>query len=157
MNPADISQGIRELADRCLDSDEPEQVVELWLSLDALVREASEARDLAGEHGAQVLRGHDQYRTEVHGRRIVRHTPKPRTSWKKDELKDELRRLVPTVDRLMSPTSGEVEGDAEVAIRLFDECLSWSSAKVTALRKYQLDPDEFSVSTPKPETLRVEA
>ena len=157
MNPADISQGIRELADRCLDSDDPERVVELWLSLDALVREASEARDLAGEHGAQVLRGHDQYRTEVHGRRIVRHTPKPRTSWKKDELFTELLRLVPKVDRVRFRATGAMEDDAEVALRLVQECLSVSSGKVTGLRKYDLDPDEFSVATVRPETLRVEA
>ena len=157
LNPAEISEAIQAMANDALDSDDPDRVISVWLCLDAYKRELADAVASVGEHGALVLRGHDEYRWETQGHRVARHTPKDRKEWRKPELKDELRRLVPKVDRVVSRSTGEVEGDAEVALRLVDECLSWSAAKVTGLRKYGLDPDEFSVVTPKPETLRLEA
>jgi hypothetical protein len=149
-------QTIADLLEDCQASDDPETAAARWLELEAIRDDAARAVAEAGEWAAKVLASQGQYRVEANGVRIVRNKPKARTAWRKPELLDELRRLIPKVDRLMSPSTGEVEGDGEVAVRLFNECLSWSSAKVTSLRKYGMDPDEWCETVEKPETVRVE-
>ena len=151
----DPRQAIADILDTCLTADTPETCAQAWLALEAICDDARRARDEAGEWTAKVMQSANQYRTEANGTRIVVSKPKARTAWRKDEVRTDLLRLVPKVDRLLSP-AGEVEGDAEVAFRLVDECLSWSSAKVTGLKRYGLDADEYCQVTEKPATVKVE-
>lgn len=151
-----LRSAIANLADEAICSDDPETVVRLWLMLEAIRDDAARAVAEVAEHGAKVLAGHDLYRLRIEGMPpVVRHTPKARNAWRKDELLGEVHRLVPQVDRLLSP-SGEVEGDAEVAIRLVTDVFSLGGGKVTGLRKHGLDADEFCSVEVSPERLRIE-
>lgn len=153
----DARRLIADLERIATESDDPETVVRCWVQLEAIRDDAVTASKNVAEWGAQVLAGHGQYRLRVDDLPpVVRYTPKDRKEWRRDEIISVLRRLVPDTDRLMSPVTGEVEGDAEVLLRLVQDCISLGAGKVTGLRKHGLDPDEFSTTTPGVERLRIE-
>lgn len=147
---------VANLLDRALTADDPEMVVRLWWMVEAVRDDAARAVGEIAEHAAKVLAGHNLHGLRLEGLPpVVRYTPKTRTGWDKDSLFSLLQRKVGEVDRLLS-RDGEVEGDAEVALRLVKDTLSVSGGKVTGLKKLGADPAEFCTETTGVERIRVE-
>lgn len=76
-----------------------------------------------------------------------RRMSRPRKAWDHELIRYDLMRKLPEVPRLMQPGTGEVESDVETFGRVLFECArpEW---RILGLKKYDLDPDDYSETTP---------
>lgn len=147
------------ITEHALLSDDPDVVAGALEALDDLGRELRESRAQVEEHLIAVMDGHDMASLITQrGSRVERKRSASRRGWDHDGATQAVLRHVDSVKREMDPETGEVESDAEVAVRLLRECASIGSWKkrLTELTGTSMDEwcseswtDAVSLTRPK--------
>jgi hypothetical protein len=134
-------QYMDELTEQCLSSDDIDEVARLFASIERATQHHKRRHADARAHLLAVMQGHNLKLHDSPVGRIEVKGSKARKSWKWDDL---IPAIVAKVkDNRLLRDSGEVEAPEATAARLLRECVGMSYGKVTGLRKYGLDADEY--------------